>query len=161
MPGTTQKKTERARPKKQTPKVKATPVKAPPKKQVFRPRNQPMKPNEPQVHVYVNNQSTAVISKTKTCSNRAPRRKAAPAPATSTPPPPPMFYSSTPAPIIVRPPDFVVPPQYEPTKAPAINVQTIEAPVIPPRTLEEPTNLPSMSIDSTPTEAVLPFHTKE
>ena len=138
MPGTSQKKTQKAKPKKQARKVKSTTV-----------------------NVIVKNQAVAVNSKVRTGVKRAPRRKAAPAPAASAPPPAPMFYNSTPAPIIVRPPNFDIPPQYEPTKAPAINVQTIDAPAMPPRTLEEPTNLPSMSIDSTPKEVVLPYNTKE
>ena len=137
MPGTSQRKTQKAKPKKQARKVKSTTV-----------------------NVVVKTQAVAVNTKTKTGVRRAPRRKTAPAPAASTPPPPPMFYSSTPAPIIVRPPDFVIPPQYEPTKAPAINVQTIDAPAMPPRTLEEPTNLPSMSIDSTPTAVDRIYKTK-
>ena len=96
----------------------------------------------------------------KTGVKRAPRRKTATAPAASAPPPTSMFYSSTPAPIIVRPPNFDIPPQYEPTKVPAVNVQTIDVPVMQPRTLEEQANLPSTSLDSAPTVVDLLYKTK-
>ena len=108
MPGTTQKKTQKARPKKQvTRKVKATTV-----------------------NVTVKNQAVAINSKTKAGVKRAPRRKTAAAPAA--PAQPPVLYASVfnTSPVTARPPVYDFPVQYEPVKSPAVEVQNMPTPTI-------------------------------
>ncbi len=107
MAETTQKKTQKAKPKKQSKKVKAAST----------------------VNVVVRTQAVAVNSKVG--GKRAPRRRAEPASAAVAYSPAPMFYSSTPAPIVVRPPNYDIPPVYEPVKLPVVDVQNIPKPSLP------------------------------
>ena len=128
MPGTSQKKTQRARRKKQTKKVKAAST----------------------VNVVVKTHAVAVNSKTKTGVKRAPRRKPAAAPAAPTQPL--VLYASvfntSHTPVTVRQPIYDFPGQYEPVKAPAVDVINIPTPSI--------TARPTMVSTATETEPISP-----
>ena len=107
MPGTTQRKTQKARPKKQGKRVKTS-----------------------RVNVVVKTQAIAVNSKTKTGVRRGSRRKTAAAP--TAPVQPPAIYASVfnTSPVTVRPPVYDFPVQYEPVKSPAVDVQNMPNPTI-------------------------------
>ena len=103
MPGTSQKKTQKAKPKKQERKVKAT-----------------------MINVIVKTKVVAVNAKTKTGGKRAPRRKPATAPAA--PAQPPAIYASVfnTSPVTARQPVYDFPVQYEPVKSPAVENDLLE-----------------------------------